>query len=138
MGHKWKFEDKALERDESSGFSGVESQPARPYAPVADSFLIIRRNISAVTSRFFLFMASMTAKPGFVRKTGTLGSKWKVSERKSESRTQLFLCNTVRASHSMDDKNKVSSQLGLFSFSIPLYILLFLLFGVYGSGPFGN
>lgn len=127
------FEDKTPEIKESSGFGGVESQPARPYAPRADSFLIIRRIISAVTSRFFLFMASMTVKPAFVGKNGTLSSKWKVSERKIESHTQHFLYTTVRASHSMDDKNKVSNQLGLFSFSIPLYIAFWCVWAPVGN-----
>lgn len=69
-------------------------------------------------------MASVAAKPAFVRKAGTftasLSSKWKVPIRKSEAHTQLLCYATVRASHPMDDKDKVSKQLGLFSLSILL------------------
>ncbi|XP_015898092.2 peptide chain release factor PrfB3, chloroplastic isoform X1 [Ziziphus jujuba] len=65
-------------------------------------------------------MASMAAKPAFVRKaaatsTTSFCSKWRGSKRKSHSLTQLLRYSTIRASHSMDDKNKVYKQLGLFS-----------------------
>ncbi|KAK9289867.1 hypothetical protein L1049_008028 [Liquidambar formosana] len=62
-------------------------------------------------------MARMAVEPISVRRAGTapsFSSKCQVSSRRNNLQTQL-VSTTIRASQSMDDKNKVYKELGMFS-----------------------